>query len=65
MTNFVVTGGGGHAKVIVSILNDRNAELPHAESELNFSTASRDTLIVELIIPPSPCCRAAGCSIPA
>ena len=42
----------GSASDLVAMLNDKVVELPHADEDLNFSAADRDTLIVELIIPP-------------
>jgi len=42
----------GSATDLVAILNDRTAELPHADEGLNFSINAEDSLIVELIIPP-------------
>jgi di/tricarboxylate transporter len=42
----------GSASDLIAMLNDNVAELPHADPDLNFSTADQNTLIVELIIPP-------------
>ncbi|MFC1816869.1 SLC13 family permease [Thermodesulfobacteriota bacterium] len=42
----------GSANDLLSILNKRMVELPHADEGLNFAATDKDSLIVELIIPP-------------
>lgn len=42
----------GSASDLVAILHDNVAELPHLSEDLNFSASDRDSLIVELIVPP-------------
>jgi di/tricarboxylate transporter len=42
----------GSANDFIAILQDKTAELPHLDPDLNYSANDQDSLIVELVVPP-------------